>query len=149
RREGVEDVPAAGGVGLPRPGHAGADALLEVLARGHGVLHSRGAAGLHAPMPPRRAMESTSARTSAIPRTAIPFAPAGPGRVETRSGGRAREPAGPDCTTGGRRQQPPGLVDVRSHLGDELLDVGEGGLAAEAGGEADRDPVAVEVAVEV
>src|SRR4029453_12545044 len=70
-----------------------------------------------------------------IPRTAIPFAPAGPGRVGTRSGGRAREPAGPDSTIRVGREQPPGLDDVGPHLGGEL--VGGGGGGPGAGGAAD------------
>ena len=56
RREGVEDVAPGGGVALPRPGHAGADALLEVLVRGHAVAPSRRSRrpGPTPPVPPRR-----------------------------------------------------------------------------------------------
>ena len=49
----------------------------------------------------------------------------------------------------GGREQPAGLVGVGAHLGGQLLDVGEDGLAAEAVGEGDRHPVPVQVAVEV
>ena len=89
RREGVEDVAAGGGVALPRPGHAGADALLEVLVRGHRCrsIAAEQAAGPHAPGTTPAGGRARPAPGD--PEDSHPLRPRKPGRVGARSGGRA------------------------------------------------------------
>jgi hypothetical protein len=100
RREGVEDVTAGGGVALAGPGHAGADAFLEVLVRGH-ERSSRGRAA--GPTPPCHSAGRWSAASARRSRGQPSPSPP-PGRVAWGPGqGVGREnppvrtlPSGPD-----------------------------------------------------